>query len=120
MEPFSLANSRCKKDNSQIIVGTFGVLMNDEMKTLKSIGSVSYFREAFEGGELYAALGSSTAKRKAEDIWLGSANLQLFMSGDLLWIHTALGKEGYSGWWCPYCQMFKPDWQAHGHKLGIP
>lgn len=56
MEPFLLANSRSKKDNSQIIVGTFGVLMNNEMNTLKRIGPVLYFREGFEGSKLYVAL----------------------------------------------------------------
>jgi hypothetical protein len=40
------------------------------------------------------------------------------MSGDLLWYAwyaMALGKEGYAGWWCSYCQLFKTDWQSAGH-----
>jgi hypothetical protein len=37
------------------------------------------------------------------------------MSGDLLWYATALGKEGYAGWWCSYCQLFKTNWQSAGH-----
>jgi hypothetical protein len=34
------------------------------------------------------------------------------MSGDILWFATALGKEGFAGWWCYCCQMFRLDWQS--------
>ena len=47
---------------------------------------------------------------------IGQAPLELFMSGDLLWFHTALGKEGFQSWWCPYCQSFKNDWQEKNHE----
>lgn len=47
---------------------------------------------------------------------MGSAEIELFMSGDLLWFHTALGKEGYQSWWCPYCLAFKNDWQEKNHE----
>jgi hypothetical protein len=50
--------------------------------------------------------------------WIGKADVQVFMSGDLLWVHTALGKEGYQSWWCPYCNRFKTDWQEQGHEGG--
>jgi hypothetical protein len=32
----------------------------------------------------------------------------------------ALGKEGYSTWWCSFCCLFKTSWQEPGHLPGEP
>jgi hypothetical protein len=46
--------------------------------------------------------------------------VEIFMAGDILFYAIALGKEGFATWWCNYCQLFKPNWQATDHQLGIP
>jgi hypothetical protein len=47
-----------------------------------------------------------------------TTKLELWMAGDLLWYSTALGKEGYAGWWYPYCTAFKSNWQSKDLKVG--
>jgi hypothetical protein len=42
------------------------------------------------------------------------------MSGGILWFATALGKEGFVGWWCCYCQMFRLDWQCEDPEATEP
>ena len=94
-------------------------MLNEDLKLLEEAGQVSFFKRNNEDfSDAYALIGPSTGKRKESDEWLGTAALENYMSGDLLWMHTALGKEGYQSWWCPYCQKFKTHWQDLGHTLG--
>ncbi len=46
--------------------------------------------------------------------------VEIFMAGDILFYAIALGKEGFATWWCNWCQLFKPEWQAVNHQVGIP
>jgi hypothetical protein len=46
--------------------------------------------------------------------------VELFMAGDILFYAIALGKEGFATWWCNWCQLFKIEWQAADHQVGIP
>jgi hypothetical protein len=46
--------------------------------------------------------------------------VELFMAGNLLFYDIALGKEGFATWWCNWCQLFKTEWQAADHQVGIP
>jgi hypothetical protein len=33
--------------------------------------------------------------------------VELFMTGDILFYAIALGNEGFATWWCNWCQLFK-------------
>jgi hypothetical protein len=116
---FSVANAKCRKDDSEIVRNTFGPSLNAELKAIKQAGDVSFFTapatEAY--GNCYA-LGTELAQRENWDVFLVTASVTLWMSGDLFWYATALGKECYAGLWCSYCQLFKVDWQSAGHAEG--
>ena len=116
-QSFSVGSARCKKDSAEIVSGTFGERLNDDLNYLKAAGLVSFFKKngggnLFEDG--YVMVGGQNVPDDA--VWIGEAVIELFMSGDLLWFHTALGKEGYQSWWCPYCSAFKNDWQEKTMK----
>lgn len=117
-QSFSVGSARCRKDSAEIVSGTFGERLNDDLKYLKAEGLLSFLKKnggenSFEDG--YIMVGR---QNMAPDnaVWIGEAVIELFMSGDLLWFHTALGKEGYQSWWCPYCSGFKNDWQEKNHE----
>ena len=114
---FSVGSARCKKDSAEIVSCMFGEKLNEDMKQLKSVGVLEFFQKG-GGGHLFqdgfVLLGQGNELPDAALI--GQAPLELFMSGDLLWFHTALGKEGFQSWWCPYCQSFKNDWQGKNHE----
>ena len=41
-----------------------------------------------------------------------------FLTGDLAFLATILGKEGFSTAWCCWCDLIKAQWQEDGHELG--
>jgi hypothetical protein len=53
--------------------------------------------------------GGDTARRKIP--------VELFKAGDRA---IALGKEGFATWWCKWCHVYKTEWQAADHQVGIP
>jgi hypothetical protein len=92
---FTLANARCKKDNTNIIRNTFGTLLNTELKQIREWGVVSIM-----DGEMKWGGGRGDTARQTIPV-------ELFMAGDILFYAIALGKEGFATWWCNWCQLFK-------------
>jgi hypothetical protein len=92
---FTLANARCKKDNTNIIRNTFGTLLNTELKQIREWGVVSIM-----DGEMKWGGGRGDTVRQTIPV-------ELFMAGDILFYAIALGKEGFATWWCNWCQLFK-------------
>jgi hypothetical protein len=116
---FSVANARCKKDNAHIVKNTYGTHLNDAMKAIRTIGCISFFKAASDSwADSYAIIGDDQSKQDEGDECMSITNVELWMAGDLLWYSTALGKEGYAGWWCPYCTLFKSNWQSKDHEVG--
>jgi hypothetical protein len=103
---FTLANARCKKDNTDIIRNTFGTLLNTELKQIHEWGMLCIDEGLVGWGG-----------QQGDD---QTIPVEIFMAGDILFYAIALGKEGYATWWCNYCQLFKTNWQATDHQLGIP
>jgi hypothetical protein len=84
---------------------TFGVLLNDDLKTIASCISI------IEGQQ--AKFGANAVAQK-------NIPINLFMAGDILFYNMVIGKEGMSGWWCSQCKLFKTTWQRAGHERGNP
>jgi hypothetical protein len=100
----TIGNARCRKDNADIIMNTFGTQLNDDLKTLPT--TISIVNGKYQ-------VGANPASTK-------NAPINLFMAGDILFYNMVIGKEGMSGWWCSYCQLFKNDWQQLHHQRGEP
>jgi hypothetical protein len=117
---FLVANARCQKGNANIVKNTYGTHLNDAMKAIRTIGCISFFKAAVTNlwDDSYAIIGNEQSKRDKGDECILTTNLELWMAGDLLWYSTALGKEGYDGWLCPYCTAFISNWQSKDHKVG--
>jgi hypothetical protein len=102
---YKIGNAWCRKDNANIVMNTFGTLLNDDLKTLPSS-----LISIVEG---QAEFGANAAAQK-------NIPINLFMAGKILFYNMVIGKEGMSGWWCSYCKLFKNNWQELGHKRSEP
>ena len=110
--PCSLGNACCRKDNSQIITNTFGQLLNADVELIQRQHFIQVVNEKV------LAISSD---------WAGPPNIhdvripiEVSLASDILLHAIALGKEGSAGWWCSYCQLFKPHWQLANHQQGVP
>ena len=43
---------------------------------------------------------------------------EIYVTGDLAWLATMLGKEGMSPHWCHICMLAKESWSKEGHSKG--
>jgi hypothetical protein len=74
----TIGNTRCKKDNTDIIINTFGTLLNDDLKTVASSISI------IDGQP--AKFGANVAARK-----------NIPINQYILFYNMVIGKEGMSG-----------------------
>ncbi len=43
--------------------------------------------------------------------------INVYITGDLAFYATVLGKENMGGIWCPWCMLSKQEWSADPHEL---
>ena len=120
---FSVGNAQCAKDNCDIVKGTFGRLLNEEMKAIGDAKALKIWLGDRNGGDDDASLdvwnnAKVTIGAHEEESELTNNNFNLFtkipielwMAGDLKWIAAAFGKENSSGHWCPWCLKSAKEW----------
>ena len=116
---FSVGNAQCAKDNCNIVKGTFGRLLNEEMKSIGDAGRVRIWLPDVAWGNDGSQLAQdwSCSKVTIGEHEEGDANatnnecasmtlftaipVDLWMLGNLKWIAAAFGKENSLGHWCP-------------------
>jgi hypothetical protein len=76
-------------------MNTFGMMLNDNLKTLPACVSI------VQG---LAKFGANAAAKK-------NIPIKLFTAGDIFFYSMVMGKQAISGWWCSYWKLFKNDWQ---------
>jgi hypothetical protein len=80
---FSVANAKCRTDNSEIVRITFGPSLNAKLDAIKLAGHVLFFTapvtEVYV--KCYAVFGTELAQRENRDVFLLTAPVTLWMRG---------------------------------------
>jgi hypothetical protein len=79
-------------------------------------GEASVRLSIFQDNESLLFLLFGNASRGAPCVY--TANVRLFMTGDLAFYSTVLGKENMSGSWDYACDLRHSQWQEKGHEKG--
>ena len=66
----------------------------------------------------HSIFGGADAGAVGHTLHGASKSVRVFMTGDLAFYSTILGKEHVSGTWCPYCDLPHSNWQDYGHRAG--
>jgi hypothetical protein len=105
--PCALGNARCLHDNAEIIQRTFGVQLDEDLMSIQASRGLRITTD--DGVEL---------AEDGDDVNGTIIPVELFLASDILLYAIAIGKEGSAGWWCTYCNLMRPDWQAADHERG--
>ena len=118
--------------------GTFGTILNEEMKVLKEIKIWLSNEEDAEGGggkdkggrgqgrngkwnDVRVTFGEEeegAGELLTEYSFYKAVPVELWVSGDLKWLAAAYGKENSSGHWCPWCLKSSKQWSEPNANIG--
>jgi hypothetical protein len=104
----SIAEVYCKKEEGSILDESVTPWLNEDLKTMKN----SQLIVRSDGDEVLCNRRAKVLVPTdvAEEVVL--PDVLCMMAADLSFNAYALGKEGGSGHYCPYCPLTKPQWTA--------
>jgi hypothetical protein len=106
-----------KKDACEILKNTVTPEMNDAIKRIKQGGNVLRIFENAETGEIELTFSNDVLLNEASGCkW--AMPVRAFLSGDLAFFATVLGKVNSSGSWCIWCDLARKSWEAAVHTSG--
>jgi hypothetical protein len=113
MHMIKIGHIDCTKDTREILEQTIGIPINEGIKKIFSkvivitrcTSTISYLDE-------------SPIQNGTSDEQLIALPVAVFLTGDLAFLSTVLGKENMSTAWCPWCILSKSQWSASGHQPG--
>jgi hypothetical protein len=126
--PYKVSHIDCEKDTAEILNLTIAPTLNESLKriTVGAACQLTVFcsgdNESTANQQRYALFGDEDAAGNnqpgVERTFLWTATVRVFLTGDLAFYSTILGKENMSGAWCAYCWLAHADWQALEHTDG--
>ena len=109
---YSVADVDCRKDSSKVLSNT---VMKPLVKGMNDIATGTLFfalEEDDDGKKRYnVELKQDTDNETNMKPDIEPIKPMSFLTGDLAFLSIMLGRETFSGWWCMYCMLFKPEWQ---------
>jgi hypothetical protein len=109
----------CEKDTYEVLRKTVGPPLNASLKRIieGAKGQLSVFSAPPINGQtkLYDLFGDADV---AGDNCVCTCSVRVFMTGDLAFYSTSLGKEHMSGSWDYICDLSHASWQSAGHAIG--
>lgn len=135
---YGLGEIECAKDTGDLLALAFIPRLNmalkriisyqrDENGKLVSDGTLAVYKkqrgaegeeQGAEGDVFYAILDRTERLCPIDTLEL-NVPIRVFITGDLAFYATVLGKEGMDKAHCIWCKLKRAEWQTHGHEPGI-
>jgi hypothetical protein len=119
-EPYSIimqvGSIEAAKDTREIIEGTIGVHLNNGLKRIVDKMLVVHLLDGVNDS-CEVTLAEEPPALQNNNTFL-SFSIRSFITGDLAFFATILGKENMSAQWCTWCQLSKKEWKCVGHATG--
>jgi hypothetical protein len=131
---YGLGEIECAKDTGDLLALAFLPRLNAALKRiikyerdgtgkLSADGTLSVCKKnrGAEGDAdpTFYAILDRTGQTGANDTLENSVPIRVFITGDLAFYATVLGKEGMDKAHCMWCELKKAEWQADGHERGV-
>jgi hypothetical protein len=87
---------------------------------LVSDGALSIYKKAMEGDvqSTFYAILDRTNRLSIHDRLIHTVPIRVFITGDLAFYATVVGKEGMDKAHCHWCKLKSYEWQKHAHERG--
>jgi hypothetical protein len=92
----------CIKDTREVLERTIGIATNDGCKAL-----FGKFMVLDRGNHTVSIHDESPLVNEVYDLNFIALPVNIFITGDLAFYATVLGKENMGGIWCPWCMLSK-------------
>ena len=120
-----LASVRCRNDNKEVIVNTYGPRLNKRMKRIQEAGCVYIFsgilKDDNDKQEEYVIIRQVETKRfETDEVISVGVPVETWMAGDFLFFAMDLKKEVSTSHWCTYCNTLSALWKKEGSIEGQP
>jgi len=119
-EPYSIimqvGSIEAAKDTREIIEGTIGVHLNNGLKRIVDKMLVVHLLDGVNDS-CEVTLAEEPPALQNNNTFL-SFSIRSFITGDLAFFATILGKENMSPQWCTWYQLSKMEWKCVGHATG--
>ena len=103
----------CSKDTREVLKATIGHPINEGIR--KIFGKVLIIHRRTSS----ISYGDDSPIADASfDENLIALPINVFITGDLAFLSTLLGKENMSTAWCPWCMLSKTQWSVKDHDRG--
>jgi hypothetical protein len=113
MHTIKVGHIDCAKDTREILESTIGTHINEGIqKNFGKVLSICRRTHAFN------CLDDSPILNGSFDEHFISLPITVFITGDLAFLSTLLGKEIMSTAWCPWCVLSKVQWSVANHQPG--
>ena len=100
----------CKKDTYDVVASTIGKPIND---SLKACGNRLVFLHQDQRSYVVWGTDQAQAAVRAGARNLQSIPVELYMVGDLPYQFLCQGREGFSMYWCSFCEWGKSHWATY-------
>jgi hypothetical protein len=136
---YGLGEIECVKDTSELLALAFTPKLNSALKRMISYerdgngkivndGALAVYKKNIVDGmaeqeerdaSMFYANLDRTGRASEEDTLELNVPIRVFITGDLAFYATIMGKEGMDKAHCHWCKLRSSEWQALGHAPGI-
>ena len=104
----TLGKIDCKKDDADLFFDTIGKPIAESIERLKACKTFNVVTKS--DGTLRLALEETPTLSDGETIM--RFNMRIFVSGDLKFYASILGRDNMSSYWCMWCTLGKNQWKC--------
>ncbi len=111
----TIGNIDCTKDSWKVLESTIATHLNESLHNV--VGK--YFVIYYNGNEpIFTFADEPPAVLPSTTSFCFWFKSRTFITGDLAFLATALGKENHSTCWCNWCRLSPKEWAPSGHEKG--
>lgn len=106
----------CRKDTYDVLKNTIAQKHNESLSRLDKSGKLSIAE--FVDNDSIDRYSVTLYDNEDKNSYKSQVGIRIFVTGDLAFYATVLGKINMSGFWCTWCNLRVAEWEKLDHERG--